>query len=507
MLSNIKSPELLKNVVSYFTHKHLLKLINYNKSLQSKLSIKLDSYKKYAKIYRIFDNPGKGKEFDIDTNELKFEGEYKNKKKCGKGKEYSDGKLIFEGEYIDGLKNGYGKKYDEKDGKLIFEGKFLNGIEWEGKGMVKELDPEFGMLNITKANYYGEFKEGKINGEGKKIYTHYSKDGNYYEGNFVKGKKSGQGKEYFDFDVRKFLVYEGEFEDDKRNGFGKEYDKEGKLIFEGQFLNGQRWEGYGKEFNTIINKDKVNFEGEYKKGKRNGKGKEYFNNFYDNDIYELLYDDFNKNTIKFEGNYIDGEREGEGIEYFENGKIKFKGEYSKGKEKNGKGFNIKGEVVYEIQNGEGNIKEYDFRDHLEFDGEYKNYQYWNGKRSIYNKKGELKFELFYTEGMINQKKEYDENGQLTFEARYENGKINGKEYEKDELIFEGEYQYNKELDMLEAINFTIKSIFGTLSLKSTLIRWTGKGKEYNREGNLIYEGELFQGKKMEKEKNIMKKDN
>ena len=57
--------------------------------------------------------------------------------------------------------------------------------------MVKELDPEFGMLNITKANYYGEFKEGKINGEGKKKYTHYSKDGNYYEGNFVKGKKSG----------------------------------------------------------------------------------------------------------------------------------------------------------------------------------------------------------------------------------------------------------------------------------------------------------------------------
>ena len=107
--------------------------------------------------------------------------------------------------------------------------------------------------------------------------------------------------------------------------------------------------------------------------------------------------------------------------------------------------------------------------------------------------------------MINQKKEYDENGQLTFEARYENGKINGKEYEKDELIFEGEYKYNQELDMLEAINFTIKSIFGTLTLKLTLIRWTGKGKEYNREGNLIYEGELFQGKKNGKGKEYNEK--
>ena len=33
----------------------------------------------------------------------------------------------------------------------------------------------------------------------------------------------------------------------------------------------------------------------------------------------------------------------------------------------------------------------------------------------------------------------------------------------------------------------------------------GKGKEYNKEGDLIFEGEYFNGKKMEKEKNIIKK--
>ena len=95
------------------------------------------------------------------------------------------------------------KKYDNKDGKLIFEGQYLNGAEWEGKGMVEEL---FKNLNITSVYYYGEFKEGKINGYGKKINTLFSKDKNDYEGNFIKGKKSGQGKEYYDLNNRKILI-------------------------------------------------------------------------------------------------------------------------------------------------------------------------------------------------------------------------------------------------------------------------------------------------------------
>ena len=89
---------------------------------------------------------GKVKNAIKKTNELLFEGEYKNKKRNGMGKEYKEGKLIFEGEYKNGIKNGYGKKYDNKDGKLIFEGQYLNGAEWEGKEMVEEL---FKNLNIT----------------------------------------------------------------------------------------------------------------------------------------------------------------------------------------------------------------------------------------------------------------------------------------------------------------------------------------------------------------------
>ena len=44
-----------------------------------------------------------------------------------------------------------------------------------------------------------------------------------------------------------------------------------KLIFEGEYLNGERI-GKGKEYGCY---GELIFEGEYLNGKRNGKGKEY----------------------------------------------------------------------------------------------------------------------------------------------------------------------------------------------------------------------------------------
>ena len=42
-------------------------------------------------------------------------------------------------------------------------------------------------------------------------------------------------------------MYEGELLNGKRNGKGKEYDSR-KLIFEGEYLNGERWNGYGEQY-------------------------------------------------------------------------------------------------------------------------------------------------------------------------------------------------------------------------------------------------------------------
>ena len=51
----------------------------------------------------------------------------------------------------------------------------------------------------------------------------------------------------------------------------------------------------------------------------------------------------------------------------ENGNLKFEGEYKNDLKWNGKGSN---NLVYELKNGKGLIKEYWFSDKLSFEGEY-----------------------------------------------------------------------------------------------------------------------------------------
>ena len=112
----------------------------------------------------------------------------------------------------------------------------------------------------------------------------------------------------------------------KKNGFGKEYIAGTNiLIFEGVFLN---W-------------------------KRNGKGKEYYEN----------------GKIKFEGEYLKGKRNGKGKEYNKHGKMQFEGEYLNGEIVEGKGFDKKGNKILEIhRNGKG-IEFYDYGI-LRFEGDY-----------------------------------------------------------------------------------------------------------------------------------------
>ena len=49
--------------------------------------------------------------------------------------------------------------------------------------------------------------------------------------------QNGKGKEYRGF----LMVFEGEYLNNERwNGKGKEYDYEGQIIFEGEYLNGKK---------------------------------------------------------------------------------------------------------------------------------------------------------------------------------------------------------------------------------------------------------------------------
>ena len=82
MLFNLKSNAILKKLFGLLENTLCLKIISYNKSFQSKLSIDIDDFKYAASIYLIFEDKGKVKGYNKNDN-LIFEGEYKNKKRNG----------------------------------------------------------------------------------------------------------------------------------------------------------------------------------------------------------------------------------------------------------------------------------------------------------------------------------------------------------------------------------------------------------------------------------------
>ena len=114
---------------------------------------------------------------------------------------------------------------------------------------------------------------------------------------------------------------------------------------------------YNKELQKMWSLGIENYKeksGKYKKDGKNGKGKEYL---------------IDTNILIFEGEYKNGKGNGKGKEYYNNSKLRFEGEYLKGKRWNEQGYNINGNIEFEIKDGEGNIKEYNFEGELEFEGE------------------------------------------------------------------------------------------------------------------------------------------
>ena len=219
-------------------------------------------------------------------------------------------KLKFEGEYSNGEKIGKGKEYYQ-NGKLRFEGEYLNGKKWNGK------------VYDSNGNLAFEIKDG--NGKGKEYYSY----GNLkFEGEYINGEKKGKI-----FSREGYLEFEGEYINGEKKG--KEYNRLGKLRFEGEYLNGEKWNGkeysfnmvgikYEKEIiNGIVCNVKVydkdgNFDFEIKD--RNGKGK--------------LYNDYTGN-LEYEGEFSDLIQNGQGKEYDDEGKLKFEGIFLNGKWKKG----------------------------------------------------------------------------------------------------------------------------------------------------------------------------
>ena len=394
---------------------------------------------------------GKGFARKFDTEgKLEYEGEYLNGKRSGKWKEFYNDKLIFEGEYLYNYKK-CGREFINN--YVEYEGEYLYNKKWNGKGYDENHNVIYELINgcgkvkeYNKNNeliFEGEYLNGKRNG----MVEEYNCGKLIFEGDYSNGKRNGKGKEYFNG----VLIFDGEYLNGKRNGNGKEYiyhkeplkygptyflllkrkkyrsikEDESQitnitdpyLIFEGEFLNGQRWKGIGREFDKFDENIQLKFEGEYLNGEIL-KG----NQFYYEDRRTIVLLEI-RNGMKrpkekiqildsdydlvFEGEYSLGKKNGKGFEYFKCGSIKLEANY------------INDEIS-------GKVKEYYFNGRLKYDGEY-----LNGKR---NGKGE----------------EYNFFRELIFKGEYLNGKRwngKGKEYSSDDdlgtLIFEGEYVEGK----------------------------------------------------------------
>ena len=390
MLENIKSQFIRKLIFNNLNELIKLNLIKYNKRLQKSLYLDLINYKTFSGKYIKYETENKGKIYNA----------------------FND-KLIYEGNLLNGKKNGKGKEYDE-NGKLIFEGEYLNGKR-NIKGNTKEYQFYEGLISLFDINkfliYEGEYSKGKKKGKGKEYYKCKNKKIKF-EGLFLNGKKwDGIG-----FDMHDNIQYE--LNDGK--GYIKEYNENNTLIFEGEYVNGEK-NGKGKEYN---NDGKLIYEGNYLNSKKNGKGKEY------NDKGELI----------FEGDYLyDHRRKGKEF-LFE--KLEYEGEYLFDKKWSGKGFNERGKIIYILFDGTGCSKEYYHNGNLKLECGYL-YGKKNGKCEEYNENGILIFDGEYLNGEKSGNcKEFNDYGKIIFEGEYLNGKRNGKGKEYDDngnLIFDGEY--------------------------------------------------------------------
>jgi len=131
--------------------------------------------------------------------------------------------------------------------------------EWKGgkmHGQGKWTDP-FSLGNT--GTYEGEWEDDVQHGQGKYTFA----NGRTYEGEFKDGKMHGQGKET-DADGD---TYEGEWKDNKKRGQGKHTYADGRT-YEGEYKDGYQ-HGQGKGTHP----DGSTYEGEWKDGKSHGQGK------------------------------------------------------------------------------------------------------------------------------------------------------------------------------------------------------------------------------------------
>lgn len=190
-----------------------------------------------------------GKGVEIHLNGSRYEGDFCNEKKQGRGTFLSLGRF-YEGDWKDDKKNGVGILFGSDDSR--YEGTFLNNMK-AGRGV---------MMYGDGSQYEGDFQNNMREGKGVLTYPNGSK----YEGDFLENVRHGIGVIEYRKDSGR-LRYEGSFSKNRRHGFGIMIYKDGSK-YEGNFRKKKR-EGNG----VMTYSDGSRYEGEFHRDMRHGRGR------------------------------------------------------------------------------------------------------------------------------------------------------------------------------------------------------------------------------------------
>ncbi|MBR3552392.1 MAG: TIR domain-containing protein [Clostridia bacterium] len=266
-------------------------------------------------------------------------GRLENSSLNGPGKRYVNGQLEKSGIFKNWQLHGQGTYY--VNGHPACEGVWNNGKPWDAQGTFSSMGDWF---------FTGTWKNGKPLGKG----TFYSKSSGTVKGVFKEDFNSDE----VNWKLPNECSYIGPLKNGSRTGKGKLYDKNGKLVYEGDFIDGA-CTGAG----TCYYSDGSVYCGSVEKLKRVGQGTltypqgQTWNGVWKDDArwngtgWQFYYgDDGNLNGNSYCGSIVDGELSGQGVLHFYDG-TRFEGVFLKGQYHNGYIYSASNRIVDTISNG------------------------------------------------------------------------------------------------------------------------------------------------------------
>ena len=232
-----------------------------------------------------------------------YKGAFKNDKRHGTGIcQFASGAL-YKGDWRDDMPNGQGILFSGSN--EIIEGRFENGAAPHGRVKILFTDGSF---------YDGNYANHRRHGQGVMFYP----NGEWYEGEWNNDKRIGRGKMHF----QNKIIYKGQFIEDRADGDGQIEDQHNNFfqveqgeqedgLDSGCIQNGRLW---GKCSISFQNGD--TFIGIFKDGRPNGYGEMFYKN-----SLPSLQAGIEFEQAHYKGQFKQGKREGKGKMVWSDGSV------------------------------------------------------------------------------------------------------------------------------------------------------------------------------------------